>query len=59
MQSPTPEEILAARQANGQTQGQAAAVIHKSWKSWNYWEAGSRNMDPAFWELYLVKTGRK
>jgi putative transcriptional regulator len=59
MQSPTPEEVRAARLANGHTQEQAAAVIYKTWRGWINWERGIREMDPALFELYQLKTGQK
>jgi hypothetical protein len=56
MKSPTPEQIKISRIAAGHTQEQAAALIYKSVLAWNRYEAGSRSMDPAYFELYLIKT---
>ena len=59
--SPTPLEIRAAREAAGLSQEAAAALIYKTRSAWAQWEAregasNHRAMDPAFWELFLIKT---
>jgi DNA-binding transcriptional regulator YiaG len=33
----------------------AAAIIYKTAKAWVNWEQGIRDMDPALWELWLIK----
>lgn len=58
---PTPEQIRAAR-GDDLTQTAAAALIGKSRRTWQNWEApvGSfehRAMDPALFELFLLKRG--
>jgi DNA-binding transcriptional regulator YiaG len=57
--APTPDQIRAARQAAGLSQTAAAAVIYKTLRGWQEWEAGNRQMDPAFWELFQLKTKRQ
>jgi len=53
--NPTPQEILAAREAGGLTQTQAALLVHASCRTWQQWEANDRRMHPAFWELFCIK----
>ena len=55
---PTPAEIRAARKAAGHTQQAAAAVIYKQPLAWARYELGTREMDPALFELYQLKTGQ-
>lgn len=57
MTNPNPNEIKEARQAAGLTQTQAAKLVHVVLSSWQRWEAGERKMHPAYWELFLIKTG--
>lgn len=52
-------EIKAAREAAGLTQTQAAAVVHCKLRAWQQWEAGDRQMHPAFWELFCIKSEKK
>jgi len=64
MNSPTPEEIKAARLAAGLTQSEAAALIYVHLKTWQKWETGEelpshRAMHQAVWELFLQKTKKK
>lgn len=59
MEAPTPEQIKAARTAAGHTQTEAAAVIYKQVLAWQRYESGAREMDLAYFELYLLKTGQK
>jgi putative transcriptional regulator len=54
--SPSPVTIKQAREAAGQTQAEAAKLVHADLRSWQRWEAGERKMHPAFWDLYQVKT---
>jgi putative transcriptional regulator len=54
--TPTPEQIRQLRMAAGLTQGQAAALLYKTERAWRMWESGDRQMDPAFCELFCVKT---
>ncbi len=58
--SPTPEDIKAAREVAGLTIAQAATTVHAaSYTVWQMWEKGRRKMHPAFWELFLIKTGQR
>ena len=60
MQSPTPKEIRQARAAANHTQKKAAQVVHRAAaQRWGEWETGTHRMDPAVFELYLLKTGQK
>lgn len=56
MQTPTPDQVKAARTAAGHSQKQAGETIYKGLRTWQQWEKGDRVMDPAFFELYLIKT---
>lgn len=53
--SPRPIEIARARKVAGLTQTEAAELIHASMRAWQQWEAGERQMHPAFYELFLIK----
>ena len=55
MQTPTPTEIKQARKKVGLTQTAAAELIYKNIRTWQQWEAGDRKMDPAYWELFIIK----
>lgn len=59
MKQPASDEIRAAREAAGLTQSAAAALVHANLRSWQKWEAGQRAMHPAFWELFLIKSGQQ
>lgn len=59
MKLPAPDEIRAGREAAGLTQSAAAALVHANLRSWQKWEAGERAMHPAFWELFLIKSGQQ
>ncbi|KDB50536.1 hypothetical protein X805_38700 [Sphaerotilus natans subsp. natans DSM 6575] len=51
--------IRAARAAAGDTQAQAIQRLHRDRRmTWDDWESGRRVMEPALWELYLLKTGQ-
>jgi hypothetical protein len=57
MNSPTPEEVKAARIAAGLTQKEAGELVAShGWKTWQRYEYGNRKMHPATWELFLLKT---
>ena len=58
MQSPTPTEIRAAREAAGLTQTEAGALCHRGLRAWQAAELGERNLDAAAWELFLLRTGQ-
>ena len=57
--SPTPCQVRAAREAAGLTVAQAASLIHKTARAWQRWEDGTREMDPALFELFCLKTQQK
>ncbi len=59
MRQPASDEIRAGREAAGLTQSAAAALVHANLRSWQKWEAGERAMHPAFWELFLIKSGQQ
>lgn len=56
--APTPAEIRKARDAAALTQQAAAQKIYKTRRAWENWEGGVRPMDPALFELFLIKTGQ-
>lgn len=53
---PTPEQVAARRLAVGWTQVQAGHAVYRTKRAWQHWEAGTRPMDLACWELFLRKT---
>lgn len=55
----SPEELVIARKHLSLTQKKAAELIQVSQRTWQQWELGQRNMRPAFWELFLIKTNYK
>ncbi len=57
--APTPEEIIAARKKVKLTQEEEAGAVHKAMRTWRQYEAGDRELDPALFELFLLKTGQK
>lgn len=52
---PSPHEIASARTARRMTQTGAAELLYKGLRTWQQWESGERRMDPALWELFLIK----
>lgn len=54
--NPDPAAIRAVREKAGLTQTAAGALIYVSLRGWQEWEAGTRKMHPAFWELFKLKT---
>ena len=58
MSNPTPAQVKQARANAGLTQKQAAEVIYKKILAWQRYESGDREMDAAYWELFLIKTGQ-
>lgn len=54
-QSPTPEEVKAARKRASLSQTGAARCVHVLQRTWQKWEHGDNEMHPAFWELFLRK----
>ncbi len=62
--NPTPGEVRRAREAAGLTLEAAATQLHTATRVWQQWEADKdspshRRMHPAFFELFLIKTGQK
>ncbi|WP_293000017.1 hypothetical protein [Nevskia sp.] len=56
--SPAPAEVAAARAKSGLTQTEAAALVYSTFRTWQNWESGARNMPPALWELWQYKALR-
>lgn len=57
--SPSPAEVLAARTAAGLTQTKAAEKVYAQLRTWQGWEGDKdREMPPALFELFLIKTGQ-
>lgn len=56
--TPGADEVIAARKAAGLTQTEAAAAVYLGhYRRWGEYEAGTHPMDPARYELFLVKHG--
>lgn len=53
--APTAANIRTVRQAAALTQAQAAVLVHVTLRAWQYWESGTRPIDPAHWELFQLK----
>ena len=53
---PTPEQIQAVREDAGLTKSEAARLLYRTFRNWQYWETGERRMDRALWELFLIKS---
>lgn len=47
------------REEAGLTQTEAAGMVYVELRAWQHWEAGTRPMHPAFWELFRLKTKRR
>ena len=58
-ETPTPEQVRAAREAANQTQAEAAETIWKSEVTWRQWESGIRKMPPVAWWAYNKRARRK
>lgn len=56
--TPSPDEIFGLRFNARLTQRQAAALIYRTERNWQQWEAGDRRMDPALWELWQIKAAK-
>lgn len=57
--SPTSQEIKAARKLAGHTQTEAGAVVYAALRTWQHWEKGDAKMSPAIFEFYKIKTNQK
>ena len=59
LETPTAQDVRAARLHCGQTQAQAAAIVHRNdsarWRAWEREGATGHAIDLAVWELYLIK----
>ena len=53
--NPEPAVIRATREQAGLTQTGAAELIFCTYRGWQEWEAGTRRMHPAFWQLFNLK----
>lgn len=53
--SPLPKDIKAARLRVGLSHAQAAALVYRTARNFQQFEAGERAMDPAIWELFRIK----
>ncbi|MDR2869460.1 MAG: helix-turn-helix domain-containing protein [Deferribacteraceae bacterium] len=58
MDSPTADQVKAARKAAKLTQEKAAKLVNATLRSWQKWEGNEREMHAAFWELFLIKSGQ-
>lgn len=56
---PAPDDVKTARECVHYSQAEAAAVVHVDLRSWQKWEGGERQMHPAFFELFLIKTRQR
>ncbi|MBL8518172.1 MAG: helix-turn-helix transcriptional regulator [Betaproteobacteria bacterium] len=57
---PTADALRTARLAAELTQAQAAELVHLSSQTrWAEYENGTRNIDLARWELFLIKTKQR
>lgn len=56
MNSPSSDEVKAARKNAALTQAEAGRVVYVSERGWQNWELGGSNMPPGLWELFLLKT---
>ena len=53
---PTPDEMRVTRERAGLSQAQAADLVHLgAAKRWSEYERGVATIDPARWELFLIK----
>lgn len=60
MKRPTTKRIAAARAKAGLTQAEAAALVHLTSNiRWCEYETGTKPIDLARWELFLLKTGQR
>lgn len=53
--SPAPALIKATRKAARLTQTAAADLIYSKKRTWQDWEAGTTDMHPGLWELFVSK----
>lgn len=55
---PSPEHIRAARESLGLSQSAAGALCFAALRTWQAWEGGERNMSPATWGWWLLRSQR-
>lgn len=56
---PLARQVRAMRTRYALTAVQAAELVHVTENAWRKWERGARAMDPAHWELFLIKVGAR
>lgn len=54
---PAKDVIRAMRLKHGLTAFTAARMVYVSASAWQRWESGTRTMDLAHWELFVIKVG--
>ena len=54
--SPSSEQVKEARLKAGLSTEKAGALLYRTARNWQQWEAGERQMDAALWELFRIKT---
>jgi DNA-binding transcriptional regulator YiaG len=57
-ETPTPDQIVAARHAAGHTQAEAGRTVYSALRTWQDWEAGKRKMPKSAFVLYMILTGQ-
>ena len=57
--SPSANQVAKARAKVNLTAEEAARLLHILEADWKKWEDGKATMAPAFYELFLLKTGQK
>ena len=57
--SPSANQVVKARIRADITIEDAARLLHVSEEDWEKWEEGEYTMAPAYYELFLLKTGQK
>lgn len=55
--TPTPAQIRAARESVSLSQTAAAALIGRSLRVWQAYEAGDRGIDPIIWQVWRIRAG--
>lgn len=54
--SPSAAQVKEARLKAGLSTEKAGALLYRTARNWQQWEAGERQMDAALWELFRIKT---
>lgn len=55
----TAAQAVKVRERNNHTREEAGAIIYRSARCWQDWELGRVAVEPAAFELYILKTGVK